>query len=567
MGRKIKPTPTPALTFDYIVLGAGSAGAIVAKKLSDNRSNSVLLLEAGTNMTSETLNPQFEDAEDQALNNRFAYNALTKREPVLNEQQAYQSGRLVGGGTQHNGSYATRGSKELYDEWAQMVGSQWSYKSVLPLFKEFENYTGSTQKPNQRGRNGPIFVRQELTKKNGTVGSTYAKATQQVTGVPLVDDYNTGINGCTFVRSQYYQKVLSKNNIIRQSTATGYLNASIVTQSNEFNSVGVGVNRNLLLITKATVNRVLLRKVNGGFIAYAVEFVDNGVSKVAYANKEIIVSSGNYSPVILQRSGIGGRQDLLRAGIEPILINENVGRNMQSHYALPMGIEIETSRLLQILRADPNQPFVFGAFLNRRSKTRSLQLQTVYNSFYLPASLVSLNNWKFNPKKPSNVMSMSLVILNPPSLGFVRAAHTDPEAYPEVQLNYFVGQQQFNEAVDAYLITYNIIRRARKLDPKGLFKVVAPAEEIFQIKNKDRRRIELLRFSKSTVRSYTHYAGQCRMSRSKADGVVDGHLRVHGVKNLRIADLCIAPKIPDGNPATAAMMIGLNCARFIQSNQ
>lgn len=121
---------------------------------------------------------------------------------------------------------AVRGSSNLYDEWADLVGMQWSYDSIRSLFIENESYTGLTQSPEERGRKGPIFVRQQLVPEDGLV-SILAEATSEVLGIPIVEDYNTGIRDCTFTKYQLSQQEVD-GKFIRSSTTTGYLNRNIV---------------------------------------------------------------------------------------------------------------------------------------------------------------------------------------------------------------------------------------------------------------------------------------------------------------------------------------------------
>lgn len=143
--------------FDYIIVGAGTAGGVIAKKLTDDKCTSVLVIEAGTNM--ENSSPSIIDADLLANDNKFSYNNLSKTEEAIGRQSRLRNGRVVGGSSHHNFMQAVRGSKGFYDELGRMFGNQWSYNSLKPLFKKNETYTGDTQDEDQRGRKGPIFVR------------------------------------------------------------------------------------------------------------------------------------------------------------------------------------------------------------------------------------------------------------------------------------------------------------------------------------------------------------------------------------------------------------------------
>ncbi len=152
---------------------------------------------------------------------------------------------------------AVRGSRDLYNEWAILVGPQWSYRSIRPLFKRNETYTGDTEVPNERGTEGPIYIRQQIIPQNG-INDILAEATSIILDIPIVEDYNTGIGDCTSTKVQLTQKEID-GAFIRSSTTTSYLNKRIVTQGNEEDSIERGVRgRKLLIYTKTTVDKIYL---------------------------------------------------------------------------------------------------------------------------------------------------------------------------------------------------------------------------------------------------------------------------------------------------------------------
>jgi choline dehydrogenase len=550
-------------SYDYIVIGAGTAGGVIAKKLTDDKSTSVLVLEAGTNMTKELSSPSGAVASALATDNRVSFNILSKAQPTVGKQLLLSGGRLIGGSSEHNGMVAVRGSRNLYDQWAKLVGSQWSYRNIRSLFKKNETYTGKTQHPDERGRKGPIFVRRQIIPKGGLT-TTLARAASDVLKIPIVKDYNTGIKNCTFFRTQFTQKKVN-GKFVRSSTATGYLNKNIVTQGNQFKPNEFGVNqRKLVILAKTTVNKILFNEKGGVKVAVGVEFVKNGVSQKAFARKGIIVSAGNFSSVILQRSGIGRPTDLAKAGISTKVVSPNVGHNFYTHYSVGIGIRVKTTRLQAVMNADPDQPFAIGAFKGEKGGGRRLQLLGTVAPRFIPAQDIFVNNWEFDPKKPSNVMSIGIFDLNPKSKGTITVAHSDPEALPSVDFNPLANPDDLNFMVDQYINTFNIMKRARKLDPGGIYKVVYPPEKVFNLKNEAKKRNELAKYVKASFIAIFHYGGQCRMGRNIKEGVVDGFLNVFGTKNLKVADLSISPILPDGNTAIPAQIIGLNAVRFIQ---
>lgn len=555
--------PPSVDTFDYIVIGAGTAGGVIAKELTDDKKTSVLVLEAGTNMPNSS--PSIATADVLANDNRLSFNMLSNAEPNIGHQLRLRNGRVIGGSSQHNFMLAVRGSRNLYDEWAKLVGNQWSYESVRSLFKQNETYTGETQSPRERGTNGPIFIRQQLIPEDGLI-NILAEATSEVLGIPIVEDYNTGIRDCISLNSQFTQKEVD-GMFVRSSTATGYLNRKIVTQGNQFHPDEIGIGRRKLqILAKTTVNKILFKQKNGVKIAHSVEFVRDGVSQIAFARKGIIISAGIFSSAILQRSGIGRSTDLAKAGISTLVESPNVGYNFQTQYYVAMGIEVETSRLLQVLAADPDQPLTIAAYKKDNGGGRRLQLLGVPTSFILPIQDVAINDWQFNPAKPTNVMSIAISDINPTSRGTVQVTHSDPEAYPSIQLNPLENPDDLNFVVDQYIKTFEIMMRARELDPDGIYNVVYPPENIFHLTNEEEKRTLLAAFARASYTNFDHFAGQCKMGRNIREGVVDGFLNVFGTKNLKVADLSVAPIIPDGNTSIPAQMIGLNVVRFIRED-
>jgi choline dehydrogenase len=564
--------------FDYIVIGAGTAGGVIAKELTDDLKTSVLVLEAGTNMTNDLSDPNILATINTTRSNRFSFNVNSEIEQTIERPLVSTNGRVIGGSSEISDMYSVRGSKELYDQWANLLGEkgeQWKYRNVLSLFKQNETYTGNTQSPDQRGEKGPIFIRQQIIPTDGLI-NTFVQATNTVLGTPIVEDYNTGIRDCTFYKGQFIQKEVSPGQFVRSSTATGYLNDQIVTQGNQFHPDEFGVGRRkLVILAKATVNKVLFKKKNGTPTAVGVEFVKDGVSHKKFARRGIILSAGFFSSVILQRSGIGRSSDLVKAGIRTLVESPQVGYNLQCQGYVGLGFEIDTSQILPIFLADPNMPFALGAFQAENPmdpvESRRLQLFGTPSPFFIPAPDVVSNGWSLDLtfQTTPSIMSFGIVDVKTKSRGTVQVAHSDPEAYPSLNFNPLQDPDDLRYMVDQYKKIYKIIVEARdplKYPNNGIGKVVYPPENIFQLPNNDpNKQQQLENYVKA---SYTNFSlgGQCRMGRTIQEGVVDGFLNVFGTKNLKVADLSIAPILPDGQPSTAAQMIGLNAVRFIQNN-
>ncbi|WP_235828064.1 GMC family oxidoreductase [Brevibacillus migulae] len=565
----IRP-PSKANTFDYIVIGGGTAGGVIAKELTDDRRTSVLVLEAGTNQTAQLSSPNVLNTIALASDNKFAFNLLSRTETFVQRQLITVNGRTIGGSSEVNFMFAVRGSRELYDEWATLSGNErWSYDQVSPLFIENETYTGQTQEPNERGRRGPIFVRQQHIPPNGII-QTLTIAAAKILNIAIVEDYNTGVRDCTFFANQFLQKEFD-GTITRSSTATGYLNQSIVIQGNELEPDEIGVGgRKLVILAKTTVDKVVFQKKNGQMIASGVKYVRDGISNIAFARKGVIVSAGFLSSVILQRSGIGKSSDLINAGITPLIENPNVGYNLQTQAYAGLGVRVDTSQLFPIVAADPNQPIAFGAFKAEqvnRLEGRRLQMQGVPAPIFLPIQDVITNGWELDLTKPTNIMSFGIIDLNPSSKGTIMAAHSDPEALPSFTFNPLQpNTSDLDFMIDQYINMYNIIVEARN-NNSGIHEVVFPPEQIFTLPDEAEKRRQLGNFVRASLSNFYHYGGQCKMGRNIQEGVVNGFLDVFGAKNLKVADLSIAPILPDGNTSLPAQMIGLNAVRFIRDEQ
>lgn len=549
--------------YDYIVIGAGTAGGVIAKKLTDDRKVSVLVLEAGTNMTKDLSSPSLEAALYNSSDNKYSFNILSQIEPSIGRPLRLSGGRVIGGSSEHNAMYAVRGSRELYDEWEQLVDGPWDYENIRSLFIQNETYTGYTQNANARGTHGPIYIRQQITPECGLI-NTLVDATAEVLNIIPIEDYNTGIRDCTFLKSQFTQQEVD-GNFVRSSTATGYLNETIVTQGDQFLPDEYGVKkRKLVIYAKTTVNKILFKNIDLVPTAYGVEYVKDGISHNAFARKGVIVSAGNLSSAILQRSGIGSSEELTAAGISTLINNPNVGHNLQSHYSVGMGIEVKTERLLPILLADPNMPILLGAFKADKGPGRRLQLMGIPAPFFIPAQDVFINQWQFDLTKPTNVMSIGIIDLDSRSKGSITVAHSDPDAYPSVNFNPLESPDDLNYIIDQYIETYRIIMKAKMQDTEGICKIVYPPEHIFRMEDEEEMRRVLADYAKASYANFEHFGGQCRMSKSIKDGVVDGYLNVHGTNNLKVADLSVSPVLPDGNTSIPAQMIGLNTVRFIR---
>jgi len=457
-----------------------------------------------------------------------------------------------------------RPSKKLVETVGSLIEGN---EEFVLLDEQKVAYAGASQNPQERGCNGPIFIRQQNIPNQGLI-QILTEATSKVFGISIEEDYNTGIRDVVSPKGQFMQK-MENGELVRSSVATGYLNSHVVTQGNQFDSDEIGVNgRRLVILAKTTVNKILFKHKHGTKIAVGVEFIKDGVSQNVFARKGIIVSAGQFSSVILQRSGIGKTDDLVKAGITPLVESPQVGYNFQCHFYVGMGVRVETSRLLDVMKDDPNQPLTLKAFKKVDNPTggRRLQLLGAPNSLFIPSQIVDINGWGFKENNSSNIMSIAIVDVNSRTRGTVMVAHSDPEAYPSIDLNPLSNDDDLNFMIDHYIETYKMIVKARKHDNDGIYKVVYPDERIFKLDDENKKRALLADFVRASYSIFTHFGGQCKMAKDINSGVVNAFLDVFGTKNLKVADLSISPILPDGNTSIPAEMIGLNAVRFIQND-
>lgn len=162
-------------------------------------------------------------------------------------------------------------------------------------------------------------------------------------------------------------------------------------------------------------------------------------------------------------------------------------------------------------------------------------------------------------------MSFMIIDLNPTSRGTISISHSDPEAFPSINFNALENPDDLNYIVNQYIATFEIVMKAREMDPDGIYNIVYPPEDIFLLPNEIEKRAQLAAFATASYTNSDHFGGQCKMGRNIAEGVVDGFLNVFGTKKLKVADLSISPILPDGNTGLPAQIIGLNAVRFIRN--
>ena len=526
-----------AETYDFIVVGAGSAGSAVAHRLSADPKNRVLLLEAGPASNPWSRIPL---GYAKLLNNPKA-NWRYQSEPMANAngRSLYvPRGRLLGGSSAINGNAFVRGQAQDFDTWAQMGNRGWSYKDVLPFFKGMESYESEGGDDEFRGRGGPLRV----TNPDATdpLLAAIIRAAGQV-GI----EHNPDYNGARQDGIAMSQATISKGR--RMSTAHCYLDP-------------IRSRPNLRIVTEALTDAVLLDGKRCTGVRYSV----GGAARVAHATRDVVISGGSInSPQLLELSGIGQADRLQGLGIEVRHALPGVGENLRDHFAPRTRWEIGAKGLTfndrgrglglvrQVMRYYLSGKGMLGmvaaplrAFVRSRDGLEAPDLLLGWvPMLYEPGPKISKQSGMTCYAHP----------MRPESKGHIHITSADPRVQPAIDFNFLSSQ------VDAEL-TVIAVRIARSI-------MTAPALADLQIKElapgaTQTKDDEILDWVKEAAETTYHPVGTCKMG-SDPMAVVDERLKVHGIEGLRVADASIMPTLTSGNTNAPSIMIGEKAAAMV----
>ena len=533
---------TIAKAYDYVIVGAGSAGCLLANRLSADPSVSVLLLEAGGRDDWHWI--RIPVGYLYCIGNpRTDWCYKTEPEAGLNGRSInYPRGRVLGGSSSINAMLYLRGQARDYDQWAALTGDDgWSWSRVLPHFMVVENHwRGGDEK---HGGDGELRV--ETPRTQWDILDAFRRAAAEQ-GIPETDDFNRGDNEGV---SRF--EVTQKNGV-RWSASRAFLDPARKRY-------------NLTVLTGALVHKVVVEGGRARGIVFSREGERNGM-RVA-ARREIILSAGAIgSPQILQLSGIGPAQWLRDHDIA-VVRDLPVGENLQDHLQLRLAFRVKNALTLNTLldswwskagmaleyalhRTGPltMPPSQLGAF------TRSDPGQPSANLEY-HVQPISLDRFGEPPHR-FPAFTASVCNLRPTSRGTVRITSANPRAHPAIAPNYLSTVEDRRVAIDAIRLTRRIVLESAALRPH------APEEFLPgpQLRSDD----ELLQAAGQIGTTIFHPVGTCRMGKAEdADAVVDPHCRVKGVAGLRVVDASVMPVITSGNTNAPTIMIAERVSRLI----
>ena len=530
--------------FDYIIVGAGTAGCVLANRLSQDPSKQVLLLEAG-----KKDNYFWIDIPVGYLytigNPRTDWCFETEAEPGLNGRSiGYARGNVLGGCSSINAMIYMRGQQSDFDHWAELGNRGWGWQDVLPIFRRSENYQHGAD--DFHGGNGEMRV--EERRVNWEILDAWRDAAEEC-GIPKIDEFNRGDN----FGNAYFQ--MNQRNGKRWSAVRAFLDP-------------IKDRANLTILTEASVRKICFDDNAAEPTATGVAVLHGGHEHVFAANNEIILAAGAIaSPQLLQLSGIGAAEALHKHGIETLIERPGVGENLQDHLQIRTIYSVDNTITLNQKARTPWGMALMGLeyFLRKTGPLTMPPSQLGAFAKSDPSQPSANIEWhvqplsldKFgSPLHKYNAITPSVCNLRPSSRGTVALKSNKPDDAPAIAPNYLSTQADLDVAVAGLKFTRKIMAAPAlaAFNPKEL----KPGSEVTAEE-------DLQRAAGDLGTTIFHPVGTCKMGPvHDTSAVVDDELRVHGVHGLRVIDASIMPTITSGNTNAPTVMIAERGADFIR---
>lgn len=523
---------------DYIIIGAGTAGSVLAEQLSQNFS--VIVIEAGENQDGNSLVTDPLASGGLVLNNTnllfwgLGHTPIENISPPPENQRRWPAvaGELFGGGSSVNGMQDVRGTRVFFEEWQAAAGGDpaWGPDNSVEVYKNMETFVGVPGQfdPAIHGTSGPVGIRQCI--RNLQASQVFETAVTTVTGVPAITDYNDlDAQIGPFLYWQLFQKLNPVTGLIQRTSASiAYLDPIITPASS---NTWVSQNGNLLIYTKAKALRLLFNGNTASPRAIGVLTDVNGDQTVFRARKDIIVCAGFQSCLLLQLSGIGDASYLSGLGIPIVYNNPNVGNHAHNH----PGVTLTGINGTIPAAVTPDLPALYDG------------------AAFLPYPVESTTDRAFeligiaSPGTGTGTYTIASLILNPHSVGFVSLYNSDPSRMPFYDFATYEDTRDQDAAIYIYTQMWDILTNMGFVT----FASGAPNPHTAT-------RAQILNYIEGFVGAFQnyHYQSMCIMSTDPSTGVVDPNCRVFGVRGLRVADDSIIPTNSRGNTSAPAYLIG-----------
>lgn len=531
--------------FDFIIVGAGSAGCAIANRLTSCGRYKVLLLEAGGGDSNIWLHIPL-GVGKLLTNDKYAWRFETEPQVNLMGQRIYwPRGKVLGGSSSLNGMAYVWGDPTEYDSWERRGIKGWNFSDLAPYFKKLESNVHATNE--FRGKEGPVRITDRSMGHKDRISDAYVAACREE-GIPETADYNAiNYEGVRYLEQTAWQGR-------RWSASVAYLK----TARNR---------KNLVVRTEALVRRVLFE----GSRCVGVEYDWKGARHKVFAYREVVLSAGSIqSPQLLELSGIGSPKQLSELGIKPFHDLPAVGENVIDHLQVRCAYRSSVPETINDIMRNPI--YKMGAGLQYLFTRKGLMASTSSTAHAItktnkllsrPDVMVRIyhisgkDRYSRSPGAgidPWSGFSIGGFMLYPKSRGSIHCISSDPMMKPKIEPNYLADD-------DDRATTVELLRLIRRIASQPAFNEILLSEE--RPGHAVDESSALLDYARETGQTAWHTVGSCRMGVSSSDSVVDSSLKVHGITGLRVADASIMPTIASSNTNAPAMMIGERAADFI----